>query len=560
MTESIFFNEEGHGFRNAMNSFFYFGGPHYQVKESEDGRTYVVIKKDDAQIQNYLPAVKFLYILAFPILIFGIGLLIDRCYTNYRIKQEREILFEELGNAKDLETARSICARSGFEVGLLNERENKSLHKFSPAEEAFYYKRYDVANYYISLGGAFHLNARSNEINKPSLFFEFPFLSEAVCEAKLRCAINGDLRKEIDGVYILNFILDEACHKGNLRAIDWVLKKLEEHKIPISKMELDVAVRNAISGGFDYIIEKLAQKFDLRVLEPEKKDDFIKKCLDSGFPNLISMLSRAMDVHLTEEQVKEMDGLIEKLQSTKEEFEKELEHAFPTVINAAHDKMHGGQSNEDVYRREYINATIYALNYIRTNAKNCNFERLISNLADRRRRMAVLGNLSPLDRFGIRETNYSVTPYGKSYASYGERIREKYKGRLPHQINYKLNGISLSLTTISDSKWEHPYGFTSDQLMPEIARMCKELISTSTADGKHVITETAKILSLFSHAAPFSRGTPTIIYMLIDALMLYQGYQMIDKKPDLNCEALMCDEAEFVQYLLEKCKDHPKIA
>lgn len=79
--DRVFHNDHNHNFINAANAFFHFGGKHYHVvKENPHGYTVVRVNHTHRGIDK----IKWLYLLVLPIIIFGIGLLVERCINEYR--------------------------------------------------------------------------------------------------------------------------------------------------------------------------------------------------------------------------------------------------------------------------------------------------------------------------------------------------------------------------------------------------------------------------------------------------------------------------------------------
>ena len=146
---------------------------------------------------------------------------------------------------------------------------------------------------------------------------------------------------------------------------------------------------------------------------------------------------------------------------------------------------------------------------------------------------------------------HMLTYYTPTYVNYGQKIHEKYDC-LPFFVTSKLNEKKLYLTQINEGGWLHPDGDHRADILQEIASLCRKVHTTSYPPEKtpELAADLGKIIWWMSHAPPFLRGTPTVIFILIDAFWIYHGRTPLSKSPDLNCEALTYDDSEaFAQYM-----------
>lgn len=190
---------------------------------------------------------------------------------------------------------------------------------------------------------------------------------------------------------------------------------------------------------------------------------------------------------------------------------------------------------------------------------------MVESLGDRRRSMAVQANFSLLDSHGFPNVRLAMfTLYGPDswFAPYGKRIKTKYEGRLPLQIVYRCADAALNLTRFEKEKWLHTSGVENRNLgLNEIALLTRHILKTKYNTPLDMAKDMYHMYWLFSHLAPFERGTPTISGIFVDALWLAKGFYPPQKEFDENCEALVYDNPqEFVQELLPKIKLSGKLA
>lgn len=417
------------------------------------------------------------------------------------------------------------------------------------AVHAFREGRFDVAEFFIGQGGTFQAEEVIH-VTGSGLYFEYPSISQAISEARYKIAK--------DKGSVLQEILVESCNKGNLKRLEWVMAKQQESRSPLSLFE---PLEEAIKGGFFPVVEALVRVIDPSQLKEEKKYALVNLSLEMGYPDIALFLGKCQ-FPLSSGQKREIQEL-QALYAREERKGERSPVSAPASINQRHSEIHGGDLNREIYEREFQQAVAYALRYMRN--PECHFRTLIENLGHRRRRMAVLGNLRPLDHFGLPQTitmRRMTTSFNQSsYMAYGDRIRKLYGERFPIQVFTYIRGERIPLTEITRHAWFHPIARHREIVLDEVHRLCKEICSTEYPEGAEdsLAFRIGNIYWLLSHAAPFVRGTPTIVAMLSDALWLYHGRTPLSKMPDLNCEALVYDQAEaFAQYLASR-EDLPKL-
>ena len=330
-----------------------------------------------------------------------------------------------------------------------------------------------------------------------------------------------------------------SCQTGDFEKLIEIIKKYKEGSISFTQAEINNGLNNVITGGHDTILLQLHFLWHIKILDLETQRHLVDLALRIGYPNTASLLQQ-LGCRLTPEQMQSLSHLKEALSSP-------YPLPAPPAINAKHFEAHGGEDNAALYLKEYRLLVAYILYQLRR--KPLNFRLLIEDLGHRRRHMAGLGKLIGREFFGIATDRYMYTYFNPTYETYGQRVREKYP-HLPKTIFCMLNGSSVPLTQIHDTFWQHPNGTHREEILDKIASLCEQALSDTGGDLLHTFSS---LIWWFSHAPPFLRGTPTLIYALLDAFCLYHQIPLLCKTPDLNCEALLYDnEEEFALYIYQR--------
>jgi hypothetical protein len=409
------------------------------------------------------------------------------------------------------------------------------VYNRSPAIDAFRTGRLDIASFFIEQGARFEIDCYPHLISD-NLFFEWPVISRAICQ--------NLLKDENDRRSHLIRIFNEACHKGNLDCVKWTVAQTSKQDMPLPIPGfLEVAIR----GGFEAVVTTLCDHFYLKtmvdfgavtLIEQQRLE---KASIEMGYPHLLFVLN---DYRLCANKHARFCDQFNTLSSLLAPLP-----IYPfSPVSALHHSLHGGSRNYTLFEQEYRHAVVYALHYILRQGNLCNFATLIDNLGHRRRRMACLGNLPALDQYGTPQPSHSsqVTPYGHSYAQYGERIKKKYGRTLPRTGILQIDGKPLPLSTIQKNGWAHPSGKHREVILGEIDRLSKQIIQ-NRFDTPVLTSRLLAIHWILAQSAPFMRGTPVIQSMFTDALWLHQLRVPPLKTQDLNCEALVYDNCdEFI--------------
>lgn len=456
-----------------------------------------------------------------------------------------EVSLEEqfpFSNVTTVAKAQEVFDKVGRDPEYLRRVDDRQL--CTPAYFAFRELRnFELASQYLEWGGSFdtsvaHLHFLSRV---DSLLFNYPRLSACIREAKWKAAKSPEQQRAV-----LQWILEESCHKGNRTGLDWVRKKQIENGFP--GLDPSKSLENAIRGGFTEIAAALLDMCDPSLISLEKKKALVALCVDMGYPDLLLHLQRDR-FPVEDEHLKEMEELASIQHSVSPHVR------FPGSNNAKHNDIHGGDANLSIAEKEYKLLVGYVCHYIR---KGRNIRTLIENLCHRRRRMAVLGSLSPLDQYGQPTNAPALTPFGESYRQYGEKIREKYKDLLPVQVKARIQGEEIPLTTFYADRWAHPNGKHRGKVLDEVASICENFRPDAMCVDSDFSIWLSQTIWLLSHLPPCMRGTPIVLRALIDGCCLLQDREPIDSRRELNCEALVYDDmSEFSRHFVRTTKFTP---
>jgi hypothetical protein len=468
---------------------------------------------------------------------------------------------------KTVEAADRLFSQFGCNQSDLQIPINEYELPYSPALSAFKHTNASIAEYFVSRGGVFEIEKHIDWGNR-DFHFQYPALFLRIREAHWKSATSLEGQREV-----LEKTLIETCTYGNYAGLVWVLAKCKTNHALIPSVEsLFEACKEAVKGGFEINVRGLFKSYTLTsVFTQDQKSELIDLCIQMGYPDIAPLLGEC-----SAEQQQQLKALSEALSE---------KYSIPSLkpINQRHHEMHGGDRNQEIFSREYRHAVLYALHCIERETtyttiapQVCDFVRLIENLGHRRRRMAVLGNLPVLIPFGKPQTE------GRPFTSFNEPAYQKYYHRVvqlygsgSHELltSYTIGDQQIALTKISirgltpllsrdrlgvGSGWSHPIGQDRALLLRETARLCLESIKIRYISGddpeavQDFASKLAPITWLMSHTAPFTRGTPTVISILTDALWLSQSFSIPARKEglDLNCEALCHTNVEaFVNFM-----------
>jgi len=346
----------------------------------------------------------------------------------------------------------------------------------------------------------------------------------------------------------LKEILDKGCSTGDLKYIHWVTEKQRETGLVLCVTDIIESIEKLVRGGFDELLSCISFFWTFSSLSEKQKNHLIDTAIEIGYPHTVLILEK-LGCALSREQQQRYIQLSTFL------IEEPLA-IVPAPINFIHHQAHGGDENQQIYHHEYRIAVTYALYHMRQS--DCDFLKLIENLGHRRQRMAALGKLNGLEYYGAPTNQQMITYFNSPYEAYGQKIHDKYPF-LPFSVIAKLNGREIYLTQINEDNWLHPDGEHRVETLQEIAFLCKKVHTTYYPPEKscELAYDLGKIIWWMSHAPPFLRGTPTILFILIDAFCIYHGRTPFTKIPDLNCEALTYDNTEsFAQYMANRLDFH----
>ena len=342
----------------------------------------------------------------------------------------------------------------------------------------------------------------------------------------------------------LQEILDKGCTTGDLKYIHWVIEKQRETGLVLPVTDITESIEKLVRGGFDEILSCMSHVWKLSSLSEKQKNHLIDTALEIGYPSTVLLLEKlgcALSTEQRQHYVQLHTILIQ-----------EPLAIVPAPINFTHHQAHGGDENQQIYHHEYRVAVAYALYHIRQS--DCDFLKLIENLGHRRQRMAALGKLSGLEYYGAPTNQQMITYFRSPYDAYGQKIHDKFP-LLPLSVIAKLNGREIYLTQINEDNWLHPDGEHREETLKEITSLCKKVQATYYPPQKscELAYDLGKIIWWMSHAPPFLRGTPTVLFILIDAFCIYHERTPFAKIPDLNCEALTYDSIDsFAQYMCNR--------
>lgn len=339
----------------------------------------------------------------------------------------------------------------------------------------------------------------------------------------------------------LKEILAKGCATGNLKYIHWVVDKQRQTGLILPITDIIECIEQLVYAGFDEMLSCISLVWNFSSLPQAVKNRLIEIAIEVGYPNTVVTLEK-IGCRLSEDQR-------ERYTQLKKILVEEPLAAVPVPVNPIHHEAHGGDDNQQTYHHEYRIAVSYVLYHM--NNPHCDFLKLIENLGHRRQRMAAMGKLSGIEYYGAPTDQQMITYFSPSYDAYGEKIHQKYS-LFPFSVTTLLNGRKIYLTQINEDSWLHPDGEHRAEILQEINALCQKVHAAHYPPGKSpaFLYELGKIIWWMSHAPPFLRGTPTILFILLDALCIYHNHTPLAKIPDLNCEALTYDSMEsFATYM-----------
>lgn len=389
----------------------------------------------------------------------------------------------------------------------------------------------DLAEYVVSQGGKFEAEEHLGSIGD-GFYCKLPNIHRHVLEAHWKRAKQYHLE-----IQILQMILEKSCKHFQRDSFLWAIDKLNEAQMPYDKINRFNLLKIIATYGWDEILNHPIWE-EMRFLNDKQKKELSDLALEKGHPEVAEILLG--------KKTKKTEDLARALGQG--------DAVAPGAINALHAQLHGGQDNEAIYQREYARGVAYA--YHMMGKDDCNFYELINHLANHRRRMAALGNLVNQDNFGKKSKFPTFTPFEPAYAEFGELVREKYGPNLARQAKANIGGKVLELTIIKPDGWQIPPDHV-EPVLRETVRYCNLLrsgIGQELGAGAYLEKRLLGGLIWTLAQAPFSRGTPTIMYMLVDALCQHLGRPSFTKmKPDLNCMALVYDNRdEFIDWFVQQ--------
>jgi len=452
---------------------------------------------------------------------------------------------EFISSPEDLPTVlfpfrKVVCVEEAEDVFRQYQGDTSSLRmpgsdKRTDAFRALKKRDFELCNHLLNRGGALALNKRQTRYlcALPYTHFEFPRLCAQICQARL-CAAKTPGQKQEE----LQELLEEACAKGNLKTLKWVIKRHAESSL--SPLGLAPALEHVVMGGFDHLLPTLLSFISPDTLAPEQKEEYVQAAVQLGYAHFLLMLE-SFGFPVTPDQKKEMGELM----ALQEALEPQI--SFPEPTNTSHDDIHGGDMNKTISHAEYKRIVAWVVHEL---VKGTPFPVIINGLHCRRLRMAVHGKLTELNHYGaptdqIMETlNISEGTYGE----WGDFIREHYS--LPIQVNVVIGDKEVPLTKIEKDRWIHPDGAHRDKVLAEIERICEANFRKLNPD---IATPLAQVIFLFSHSPPSRRGTPIMMRAFVDGICIFQQRKLIPPHRELNLEALVyVNMGKFVEYFVKK--------
>lgn len=384
-----------------------------------------------------------------------------------------------------------------------------------------------LGDYIISKGGAL-----GNRCTPANFAFEvsYPAMARLVLEDRWNRA--DTVQKKIN---VLNRILQETCECQNRYYFDWAMTKLTEAGIPFTKLDVYQFLTLIAQYGWDEVLDHPIF-LDMSYVTEKQRNELCNLALGKGYPEVATVFSTTL---AQEKAIAALSCALAKADAPA-----------PTPMNVLHANAHGGKDNEAIYQREYARGVAYALYMM--SQKNCNFSQIIENLANHRRRMAALGNLEAQKDFGKKAQVPTLTKFEGPYEEFRSIVQEKYQNKAVQAKKYIKDRL-VGLTQIQPVGWIIPPD-DNDLVLYESARITSILHSQKlTAHQEEVFF--GKLIWIMAHAR-YTRGNPTILYMLVDALCKHRGREPISHKlegKDLNCMALCFDQQDdFVAWFIER--------
>lgn len=401
--------------------------------------------------------------------------------------------------------------------------------------------KYDLADYIVSKGGSFDAEQNFNAIGRGNFYLKNPHIHRLILEADWN--LSRERHREIESI---QDILIKSCEHFHRGTFHWAITKLEEAKIPFTKIDSWKLLWPIVIYGWVEILDHPIWG-DMSYLRVGQKKALIDLALDSGYPEVAITLQKKYHFPVTQKQQEEIDALLCALEKA--------DAPAPTSINVLHSNSHGGNDNEAIYQREYARGVAYAV--YNMSKKDCFIQALIEKLANHRRRMAALGNIFNQQNFGTKATCSTWSKFEGMYAEFGAIVQQRYQGRKV-QAKLKIAGLPkpLELTEIHPDGWYIPPD-THDEVLLLSAEIAEIIHSEALNYSNPIPVEVlfGQLIWIMAHAH-YGRGNPTIMYMLVDALCRHIGRDPIPHKlegKDLNCMALCFDKQDdFVDWFVNR--------
>lgn len=421
----------------------------------------------------------------------------------------------------DINQSADIFARVNFNSLYL--REPDGISGYTPAFEALKNGRVVLAGLYLSYGGALATTQEEKEYiwKYRTLHTDFPIIGIHIRQIKWDMAKTDLQKKEF-----LEWYLEESCHKGNMKGVQWALRKAEKFHIPISIFR---SLELATQSGLHEVFAEVCSRTNLSQLTNGEKERLVELCSEMRYSDLLLCMAKN-GFPVTNKYLSEC-ALFEKLKIANGDL-----FSLPQPASANSHTSHGGNDNLLIATAKYREMVVYAYQFLKQGG---DVRKLIDNLCHRRLHMAVVGKRNSLESYGKFTSEMMVTEYGEGYREYGERIRAKYN-QFPVQVNAQIGDRTIPMTVIQEGRWVHPDGRYRDVVIGEIARLCEPL---RAGDQDEISKPLARITWLASHYPPCQRGTPIVLRALIDAICLIHG-RYLDPRYEINCDALVYDNCE----------------
>ena len=487
----------------------------------------------------------------------------------------RQILSEHKGLPRDTAFAKTLFERCrsvemaqvlleyGYNVKDISYEDIKSIFRLM-----VFYKAFSVIDFYAKQGieplfiydresspetiefigcGGSNENVK-NSLTKAS-YLDFPHIKTAFHKFML-----SDFKSQNLELFLKHCMMNNDTEGLNLIIQEFLKDPNIDNKNAMQKVEaffMKLALK-AILGNESVCLEVILKNYPVDRFSPNNQREMLSEVKKMGFfPLIDTLISNGLAVN--------KDELIY-LDNHKAWDREKAERQYPALhkytlfdrsLNQDHLLRYGGQSVQNLFKREQKNSILHTLWIIQEAkislsklpspekhffATEC-LQKLLKSLGQRRQNTAVLCRSTNYDLFGIPRREVIHTPIEGHYGNYRSRVNPRQRTHI------NIDNKPILLSQIKQIK-HLDYGYfifneynhfwdMGDPVFSLAVNMFENLVSGAFSNAKELCKEIARFHWLLAHISPFERGSASISEVLTDAFWLFHGISPNLYSPDI---------------------------